>query len=398
MNPMKRIITVLPVILFVMAGCGGGKQSDNQKNDLIVVDVTASYPKKELILQDFMDVEYIPLETTDDFLCQGSVLAVGKDIILVQNYTNDGNIFIFDRKSGKGLRKINRMGNSGEEYIYYYNIFLDEDNGEIIICDNSKKKTLVYDLYGNFKRNMDNKENAETLNITNFDNDSFIWWNSSFQFDSNAKEMASFFITSKQDGSITKEIEVPFEKRKSTVLMHHDEKSNMVYSIGPSFSSIVPCKDMLLLVEPSSDTIYSCSPEHGMKPFLTRTPSIQSMDPLVFALPGVVTDDYCFMQIATIQYDFATQQGAPSVYLMYDRKAKTFAEYTVYNGDYTIEKNVAMTGGRMLNTEVPVCRKIDAHELVESYEKGELKGELKEIAATLDEESNPVIMLLTHKK
>lgn len=33
-----------------------------------------------------------------------------------------------------------------------------------------------------------------------------------------------------------------------------------------------------------------------------------------------------------------------------------------------------------------------------SYKKGQLKGRLKEIAATLDEESNPVIMLIKHKK
>ena len=35
----------------------------------ITVDITANYPKKEMILQDFMDVEYIPLETTDEFIC-----------------------------------------------------------------------------------------------------------------------------------------------------------------------------------------------------------------------------------------------------------------------------------------------------------------------------------------
>ena len=53
---------MLAFILFIFSGCGGNKQSED---DLITVDVTAQYPKKELILQDFMDVEYIPLETTD---------------------------------------------------------------------------------------------------------------------------------------------------------------------------------------------------------------------------------------------------------------------------------------------------------------------------------------------
>lgn len=60
---MKRLNTILPIILFVIAGFGGCKQSGNPNDDFIRVDVTANYPKKELILQDFMDVEYIPLET-----------------------------------------------------------------------------------------------------------------------------------------------------------------------------------------------------------------------------------------------------------------------------------------------------------------------------------------------
>ena len=46
-----------------MAGCGGDHSSTD---GLITVDVNDSYStKKELVLQDFMDVEYIPLETND---------------------------------------------------------------------------------------------------------------------------------------------------------------------------------------------------------------------------------------------------------------------------------------------------------------------------------------------
>ena len=48
----------------MMAGCGG-KQSTNE---LIIVDVTKSYPEKELIIQDFMDVEYICWKPQMNFL------------------------------------------------------------------------------------------------------------------------------------------------------------------------------------------------------------------------------------------------------------------------------------------------------------------------------------------
>lgn len=97
-----------------LAGCGKDKQSTNE---LITVDVTKNYPEKELTLQDFMDVEYIPLETNDEFVTQGKVMAIGAEVILITNWANDGNLFVFDRKTGKALKKINRKGQGGEEYV-----------------------------------------------------------------------------------------------------------------------------------------------------------------------------------------------------------------------------------------------------------------------------------------
>ena len=63
-----------------MVGCG--TSSTQEKEDLIVVDVSKDYPKKELILQDLFDVEYIPLETTDEFVTLGWLQAIGKDVLM----------------------------------------------------------------------------------------------------------------------------------------------------------------------------------------------------------------------------------------------------------------------------------------------------------------------------
>ena len=58
-----------------------------------------------------------------------------------------------------------------------------------------------------------------------------------------------------------------------------------------------------------------------------------------------------------------------------------------------------ISGRPFLNNEIAFYRKIESYELVEAYEKGELKdGKLKEIAAQLNPESNPVIMIAKHKK
>ena len=84
-----------------MVGCG--TSSTQEKEDLIVVDVSKDYPKKELILQDLFDVEYIPLETTDEFVTLGWLQAIGKDVMIIRNmFAADGDIFIYDRK-GKAI-------------------------------------------------------------------------------------------------------------------------------------------------------------------------------------------------------------------------------------------------------------------------------------------------------
>ena len=127
---------ILAIILLVMTGCGGNRQG-NENGDFITVDVTASYPKKELILQDFMNVEYIPLETNDEFITQGRVRAVGKEFILVQNWVRDGDIFVFDRTTGKGLRKINRRGQGPEEYQNVIGILLGELLKTILLTQSS---------------------------------------------------------------------------------------------------------------------------------------------------------------------------------------------------------------------------------------------------------------------
>ena len=86
---------MLGAILFILMGCGVDKS-----DSLVTVDVTVNYPKKELVLQDFMDVEYIPLETTDEFVVKGKITDVGKDILVLTN-VRQGEILIFDRATGK---------------------------------------------------------------------------------------------------------------------------------------------------------------------------------------------------------------------------------------------------------------------------------------------------------
>ena len=65
---------------------------------------------------------------------------------------------------------------------------------------------------------------------------------------------------------------------------------------------------------------------------------------------------------------------------------------------YDSIENLRVRLKKSVDEEIVTCRALNASDLVEANEKGELKGKLKEIAAGLNEESNSVIMLIKRKK
>ena len=388
---MKTLIFIETILLLVMTSCG----SDNASTDgFITVDVTkSSYsPKKELVLQDFMDVEYIPLETNDEFVNQGYVNAIGEKYIIVTNYREDGDIFVYDR-NGKAIRKINRKGQGGEEYISCLKIILDEENEELFINDFLARKIKVYDLEGNFKRSFKQKQEGDTQfygEIFNYDKDNLICYD-----ECNAD--IPFLLVSKQDGSITREIITPFKEKKLFIQLLRYEGGTRAAGPGP-YSRITPFKGNWILLEPSSDTIYTLMPDCSLRPFIAKTPPVHTLDPEFYLILKLVSDRYYFMESIKNVYDFRKEEGFPKTYFVYDTQEKDFFSYIIYNGDYSYKKELYMVMFTPINTKDELWATIDAFELCRDYEKGKLKGKLKDIAAKLGEDDNRVIMLVKPKK
>ncbi|MDR0758058.1 MAG: 6-bladed beta-propeller, partial [Tannerella sp.] len=185
--------------------------------------------------------------------------------------------------------------------------------------------------------------------------------------------------------------QIPLKEIKTPVAMMGEA------IITPGFYTTIPYHGNWALANASSDTVYNFLPDGNTMPFIVRTPSIHTMEPEVFLYPTALTDRYYFMHIFRKEFDFEKMKGFPGTDLVYDRQEKAIFEYTACNDDYSNKKQVYMTT-IPVNDEIATWQSLEAHRLVESYEKGELKGRLKEIAAELDEESNPVIMLIKHKK
>ena len=388
---MKTFIFIETILLLVLAGCG----KDNASTDgFITVDVTkSSYsPKKELVLQDFMDVEYIPLETNDEFVNQGYVNAIGEKYIIVTNYREDGDIFVYDR-NGKAIRKINRKGQGGEEYISCLKIILDEENEELFVNDFLARKIKVYDLEGNFKRSFKQKQEGDTQfygEIFNYDKDNLICYD-----ECNAD--IPFLLVSKKDGSITREIITPFKEKKLFIQLLRYEGGTRAAGPGP-YSRITPFKGNWILLEPSSDTIYTLMPDCSLRPFIAKTPPVHTMNPEFYLILKLVSDRYYFMESIKNVYDFRKEEGFPKTYFVYDTQEKDFFSYIIYNGDYSYKRELYMVMFTPINAKGELWATIDAFDLCKDYKEGKLKGKLKDIAAKLGEDDNRVIMLVKPKK
>ncbi len=264
----------------------------------------------------------------------------------------------------------------------------DKETDEIFVKDNPARKIGVYDLLGNYKRSFKFTDTSYYNYIFNYDRDHLICYKS---YPSEKGKRECHLIISKQDGRITHEIQIPSKGIETPVVTEGE------FVITPEFYLTFPDRDKWILVNTSSDTIFHYLPDGNLSPFIVRSPSISSMDTKVFLFPTVITDRYCFMRTMRKEVDFTTFKGFLGEDLVYDKQENALFSYILYNDDFINKEEVSLTS-EPRNPEIAICQTLDAPDLVEAYEKGQLKGKLKEIAANLSEESNPVVMLLKKKK
>ncbi|MBR4380858.1 MAG: 6-bladed beta-propeller [Bacteroidaceae bacterium] len=364
-------------------------QNNENPNVLMTIDLNQFYPEKELILQDFMEVEYVPLESSDEFITSATIKAVGEKYFVM---ASDRKLLLFDRHTGKGIRVINRVGQGAEEFTYAYEVVLDEVNNELIVNDPTIKKILVYDLEGNFKRSFKHSNEHKFVNVKGFDRDYLVCYDENIFMDAEKAEIDNsrsyHFLVSKQDGSIVQEIAVPYKKLNIPMI-----QEGGITSIG-NVNAIMPLHNDMLIIQNSSDTIYRfTAKDHKTVPFLVKIPS---SDPERLMTIGTVTPRYCFFQTIDKTFNPKTGRGFPFRELVYDKLTNGVYLSVVLNADYTSKQQVDMV--RLAQNRTILCAgALQPHKLIEAYEKGELKGKLKEIASSLNEDSNPVLMILTAK-
>jgi len=393
---MKKTVFFLALLLLTQCKANRNKQ---EVGDIVEIDVSRTYPTKELYLQDIAKVEYIPLETNDNTLMKltNVRIHVSDDYIITTN-RSEGDFFVFDGK-GKSKYSFNHRGQGPREYNIMGSFAFDEKAKEIFVFDrySSSRKILVYAEDGEYKRALSGFPDLKDIILYNFDETTLLVYDNSNVLGQGVLEQEIFsnkpyLLLSKDDGSIVDILNIHLPLRVSDAVVWQDGQNiNLVRipitnnrSFGKNF----------LITDWSSDTIYSLTPYRELQPMIVRKPPVQETDPKILISNFLVTDKFILLGVYTMDYQILRNNGnISSKQLMYDFKNGQINEFRLKNRDITSSSSVRMWEATTPeNIGVSIY---DAFFLFGLDEKNEIKGDLKELLKSLDEEDNPVIMKIT---
>ena len=385
MNKTVNLFICITILLF-FNDCTTEKRNIN---DLILFDMRASYPVKQIKMEEVADIEYFQLEVDEEFLFSDAPSIITADKIII-NQTSNGDILVFSRDS-KPLSKFNHRGNGPEDYPNNIRqLFYNEASDELYI--HSINKIAVYSLLGKFKRSIPFLQETYIQSIVNFDSETLLL------YDGSQKYPSPFTFIAKEDGSIVDTVNMPKDKNVITYIVHQTFNNNVLTSmqviIAPAYN-FVKYKDGYLLTDFSIDTVYYLSGNKKLSPILVRRPEIQSMDPVIYLNSFIEAGNYEFVSAITVKDE---NGKLPTTYLMRDKKTGSVYRQKITFNDYR-GKETSLSPETIVNTQDSKLGLIvlSLTELQDANRENKLSGRLKELVDNSDEDGNDIYMLLNFK-
>lgn len=379
-------------ILLALAACGERTQT---ASELLVADKNVDCPTQEIYLEDIADVDYIPLVTTDSILVNDyPPESVTPEGIAVRG-GQPGELLLLDPTGQKLVGRVCRCGQGPEEYTVIYRCVVDWQRCEVYIADYTHLK--AYDFAGNYLRTLLTKEEIPMLDIRNLNADQLLC---ARERENCETPYRPYFTLSKADGRVDTltSIELPRFIASNRTVLSNDGRSYNAHAFLPL---LVGCADRMWLTALALDTIFQINPDRSLLPVMAplRAPTRDEEAPLLH-FRGI-NDRYVWLswvrRNVTVQLEHmeAGMREDLKIY-MYDRKAQTWCEpayrcraWSGFEPRYIFTDPLPYGYGLVM---------LNAMDLVEAYQNDELADErLREIASTLREDDNPVLMRLKFK-
>ena len=393
--------------MIFFCSCGSKRTNDSStSNSVIKIDLLSEPGPKVQKLSEFAaNVEYIPLQTTDNSLMGGfisKIVIMDKRFYVLYRFE----LLCFD-KEGKFLFKLNNAGRGPEEYTYISDFDISSDNKNLTIL--TGKKILLYGIYDTgftFQKSIILKDpNPWRVSIVPETNFAFLAippWRGT-------EPTLSLLINTAGDTIHFK----PNCYKYKMVKKNNSRALNemLVYSIGnmicfkEEFSDTVfyvDTKDNVFkprLVFDSHGTLSTAEMRGGLKTLEKNTTFIGSI---------FETSRYVFYW-----YDKWQQERPINNLILYDKTTEKKYKLDI-NNELKVELKDDLSGGPDFNinflnhycsggklfsfVEAITLKKYVAGEDFRNIKVSDLKkGELKKIADALNETDNPVLIIVTLK-
>ncbi len=380
MKTLQNTLVVLAVLLLIACG------NEKKQREIPTIDLTKSYPKKEIILQDIADVEYVSLETRDDVLLgHCNIVPAGKDKILTYSMRS-GDVIIFDTQ-GKFINKFNHKGKSGQEYLFIAKVLVDSEKDEILIVDGYKNKNIqVYTMQGEYKRTLKVEDLSVASNFEAFGTDKILCYQNpglKTVFAKGEVELkhTSLVFLERATGKTDTIIELPTTKGVDAFCFFNVNGRKAFIIQQPEIFVRVP--EGIIVNEIACDTIFALNTAKKLVPMLARTPKVSPQDePLKMLGIEAESKEAFYLEIILKKYDGKTRKGFDRTTYQLQKADNQFFEYTLKNADIENE-HLAKLKNYFL---------VPADFLKENLEENKLKGKLKAVAEKLKADDNPVLV------
>lgn len=393
-------------------GCTTGQPV--QEEGPVVLDVSQTYPEKEILLSEIADVSYVQLsEANDDYLFSGFPLCVTEQTIVVYE-SSSGDMLFFDR-NGQPKSKFNRRGNGPGEYNYLRvkTVCYDDAHDDFFVLVN--KKIEVLSAAGDHKRSLPLPEGVEVSEILLLDDGILLLYDDALQM----RQMERRLDEMQDDEQVANKVvsssaTEPFICLSATdgrlldyITLPHGHEVDLTQPVvingapvgvmAGRVNHLVNTRDGLLLRSAGTDTLFLYDADRTLTPVMVQTPSMAALKPVVYLNSMVQAGAYQFMEVLTgIIVDNRRFQ---STYLVRDtRDGSVYTQKIVFD-DYT-KKEVTITPLTLLRTQSgnEGMIEIPLSELRQAYTNGDLSGDLEILMASMDADSeNDVYALLRFK-
>jgi hypothetical protein len=374
--------------------------SQSKTDGLPVIDFSKSYPEKEVRLQDIADVEYVPLETTDDLLLSGeATLSCISDKYIIVYESRFGDIYVFNR-NGKIHSRFNRRGGSGQEYLWIKSgVIFDEKTEEIYVCAQSIQ---VYSMNGEYKRTLKINTIEREMKIFNFDDEALLVYEESIKNPyvkgaSYSKEKP-YRLVFKKDGSLISDLDIRLPERYSNrqfIGLDNNRHTSAIlfYPRNMHYGQDFVIADM------SSDTLYLLNQNRQITPLLTRKPSVhESAEKRTIWTTFFTTDKFIIIGMLPLEINWNGGKGGGGTFpvFMYEFETGRTSDISFLFAE------AGRRGKWYPATSLDIAKNstaelVQPQEIRERYRLTRLKGNFETLAQGLSDDDNPVVRIVKFK-